>query len=380
MAYTKVYWRPSQTSTTALIVIALVALAGLILVETMRREDTKADYGKMVAAAEQTQQAMQRIGDLRRRMQRIDADVDPQESGMIGVSSSPVTSLSGNLTAKQTTINPNWAAVIVRMMREAGVEQGDTVAVALSGSFPVLNIATYAAIEQIGARPIVIVSGSASQWGANIPGLTWIEMARELRAAGLIETREVAASLGGAEDRGIGVPERGREIIGDAIADAGLLLLMPSSLEESVARRIALYTRFSNGQPIRAYINVGGGSASTGPAAIDQYFQSGVITSAQPKAFAVESVTGHFLKEDVPVLNISGISTIARRYGLPIAPLVKQPIGSGGVYSTESYRTGLAAFWIILLLGLTYVTTRISGVISAFERGGEKDGKVRPTF
>ncbi len=380
MAYTKVYWRPSQVSAGALVVLALISLAGLVMVETMRRQDTKADYGRMVAAAEQTEQAMAFIANLRRRIQRIDADVDPVESGLIGVSSSPVTSLSGHLPAKQTTINPNWAAVMVRMLREAGVSQGDVVAVAVSGSFPALNLATYAAIEQLGAQPVVVVSGSASQWGANVPGLTWIDMARELRKAGLIDTAEVAASLGGAEDRGIGVSERGKDIIRQAAERAELPLLLPSNLEESVARRIAIYSRMAGRKPISAYVNIGGGSASTGPASIDQYFEGGVINSAQPKAFAVESVMGHFLKEDVPVLNLSGIATIARRYGLPLAPQTKQPIGSGGVYSTASYRRWLAGFWFVLILVLTYVTTRISGVVSSFEQKADHGGQVRPTF
>jgi poly-gamma-glutamate system protein len=380
MAYTKVYWRPSEVSSGALVVLAMISLAGLLMVETMRRQDTKADFGKMAAAAQQTEQAMDYIGDLRRQIQRIDADVDPQESGLIGVASSPVTSLSGHLPAKQTTINPNWAAVIFRMLREAEVRQGDVVAVALSGSFPALNIATYAAIEQIGAVPIVISSGSASQWGANLPGLTWIDMSRELRNVGLTEVKEVAASLGGAEDRGIGVSERGRQIIAKAIERADLQLLLLASLEESVAKRIALYTRFATGRPIRAYVNIGGGSASTGPAAIDQYFESGVIRSAQPKAFAVDSVMGHFLKEDVPVLNISGIATIARRYGLPLVPLTEQPIGSGGVYNTASYRRWLAIFWVVAILLLTYFTTRISGVASSFDKGRGTGTRVRPTI
>ena len=245
MAYTKVYWRPSEVSSGALVVLAMISLAGLLMVETMRRQDTKADFGKMAAAAQQAEQSMEHVGNLRRQIQRIDADVDPQESGLIGVSSSPVTSLSGHLPAKQTSINPNWAAVIFRMLREADVGQGDVVAVAVSGSFPVLNIATYAAIEQMGAIPIVIVSGSASQWGANVPGLTWIDMTRELRKAGLTSIQEVAASLGGAEDRGIGVSERGRDIIAKAIERGELQLLLPASLEEAVTKRIGLYTSFA---------------------------------------------------------------------------------------------------------------------------------------
>jgi poly-gamma-glutamate system protein len=380
MAYTKVYWRPSQVPTGALIVLALIATAGLLMVETMRRQDTQADYGKMVAAARQMQESMARIRELRVQIRQIDTDVDPLDSGMIGVSSSPVTSLSGHLPAKQTTINPNWAAVAMKMLREAKVEKGDVVAVAVSGSFPALNIAAYTAIEQLGAEPLIIASGSASQWGANVPGLTWIDMARELREAGLIDSKEIAASLGGAEDRGIGVSQRGRDSIRQSIQRAKLAFLLPATLEEGVAKRIALYAEYSGGRPIKAYVNIGGGSASTGPAAIDQFFEPGLITSARPRAFAVYSVTGHFLKQDVPVLNFSGIATIARRYGLPLAPQVEQPIGSGGVYNTLSYRRELAALWILLILVLMYVVTRISGVVSAFGSKGEDPRRIRPTI
>ena len=295
MAYTKVYWRPSEVPTGALVVLAIISLAGLFMVETMRSEDTIADYGTMLAAARQAQQSMEHLGELRQKIRRIDADVDPTESGLIGVASSSVTSLSGHLIAKQTTINPNWAAVALKMLREARVEKGDFVAMGVSGSFPALNIAVYSAIEQLGAIPIAIVSGSASQWGANVPGLIWIDMARELREAGLMNADAAAVSLGGAEDRGIGITDRGKNIILQAIDRSNTDLLMPATLEESVAKRIALYARYAGGRPIRAYVNIGGGTASTGRAAIDQYFQPCMITSAIPYAFAVDSVTGHFL-------------------------------------------------------------------------------------
>jgi hypothetical protein len=113
---------------------------------------------------------------------------------------------------------------------------------------------------------------------------------------------------------------------------------------------------------------------------VDHYFEPGMITSAQPRAFAVDSVTGHFLKQGVPVLNFSGIATIARRYGLPLMPQVSQPLGSGGVYNTMSYRQWLAGVWVILILLLIYIVTRISGVVSAFSRGHDDPRQIRPTI
>jgi hypothetical protein len=40
--------------------------------------------------------------------------------------------------------------------KEANVQEGDVVAVGVSGSFPALNISTYAALESLGVRPLVI--------------------------------------------------------------------------------------------------------------------------------------------------------------------------------------------------------------------------------
>ncbi|MEZ5302914.1 MAG: hypothetical protein R3F11_20090 [Verrucomicrobiales bacterium] len=48
----------------------------------------------------------------------IDTSKDPAESGMVGVAMSPVTSISGVLEAKQTSVNPNFAAVVLRCSKK----------------------------------------------------------------------------------------------------------------------------------------------------------------------------------------------------------------------------------------------------------------------
>ena len=93
---------------------------------------------------------------------------------MIGTLISPVTSNSGHLAAKQGSLNPNFAAVVVSWLRSAGVGEGDYVAVGVSGSFPGFNTVVYAALQALNAKPLVISSASSSQWGANVPELLWI--------------------------------------------------------------------------------------------------------------------------------------------------------------------------------------------------------------
>ena len=89
-----------------------------------------------------------------------------------------MTSLPGHLGSKQTSINPNFAAVVVGMLKDAGVQEGDCVAVGCTGSFPAMNVAVYSALETLRARPIVICSAGSSQYGANTPDLLWIDMER----------------------------------------------------------------------------------------------------------------------------------------------------------------------------------------------------------
>ena len=130
----------------------------------------------------------------------------------------PVTSVLGHLSAKQTSTNPNFAAVLVEMLKEAGVQQGDVVAVGVSGSFPALNICTYAALESLGARPLVISSASASQWGANVPQLMWPDMEHLLLRQKRVDEegkelppvfsiKSIATSIGGNNDEGEGLTE-----------------------------------------------------------------------------------------------------------------------------------------------------------------------------
>ena len=57
----------------------------------------------------------------------------------------PFVTNTGSLEAKRTTLNPNWAAVVVQLLFDAGVERGGTIAIGVSGSFPALNLAAFSA-------------------------------------------------------------------------------------------------------------------------------------------------------------------------------------------------------------------------------------------
>lgn len=374
----KLYWRPSEIPVSALLLLAVAAIAALLVVETFKREAATDYYDEMLNASRLVQQGIETLRPIRGRIEPINPDVDPLRSGLIGVASSSITSNSGHLEAKQATINPNWAAVAIRLLAEAGVEPGDRVAVAVSGSFPALNLAVYAALESMDVTPIVIVSGSASQWGANVPGFAWMDIARELRNAGLIDMQARVATLGGIEDRGIGLSERGLEHIRRAAERAGIEIMVPESYDAAVVERIRIYSQAAGGQPIAALVNVGGGTATTGPESIDHFFGSGLLRTAPAAAFRIPTVMGHFLQEGIPVINFSGIRSLATQFGLPYPPQQMESVGSGGVYRAESYQRWLAALMIVLLLGLTALIMRSANIALTAGQSGRKKDAMKP--
>ncbi|MBK5910698.1 hypothetical protein CCR85_04225 [Rhodothalassium salexigens] len=376
----QLYWRPSRVPIPVMVALAVVSILCVTAVETFKGQDDVADYyDVMLKASRQAEQGMEYLRPLRGRVEPIDPSVDPRRTGMVGVASSRVTSNSGHLPAKLTSVNPNWAAVAVKLLVKAGVREGDVVAVAVSGSFPAINLAVYSALEALGAEPVVIASASASQWGANVPGFVWLDMARELRDGGIIKTKARAATLGAREDIGGGLSQTGIASLKGSLSKAEVPLLDVSGYRQSVARRIALYREEADGRPIKAMVNVGGGIATTGPPGIDGLFETGLSYAAPKRAFAAPSVLGYFLDEGVPVIHFSGIAGLAARHGLPEVMAEDPAIGEGGVYTARQYRRWLAGTLILVLLGVTTLAMRSANLALNVDQPGEKPkGLLRP--
>ncbi|RLB46251.1 MAG: poly-gamma-glutamate system protein, partial [Deltaproteobacteria bacterium] len=261
----KLYWRPPHVSRTALSLVAIVAVGMLVLVESypvVRKQD---HYGARIAAARLSRDCMEAIKAEKLRLgHKPDPEVDPAETGIIGESLTAVTSNTGFLSAKLTSANPNFAAVLVHLLIEAGVSQGDVVAMGASGSFPGLNVSTYAAIKTLGLKPIIIASTSSSEWGANHVDYLWLDMDRTLQDKQLIDFGAMAATHGGIDDLGVGMTKQGRALLDVAMDRNGVRKLEPTSLADSINKRMGLYDEIASNRPIKAYINVGGGSASVG--------------------------------------------------------------------------------------------------------------------
>lgn len=394
----KIYWRPREISRPALILIAILSIAGLMIVERWKVSNRQPFFEEKRAAAVLAQQAFDVIKAEREEIgPPIEPTIDPTESGLIGVPMSPVTTVSGEVSAKQTSVNPNFAAVIVEMLKEADVQAGDVVAVGCSGSFPALNICTYAACEVLGVKPLVISSASASQWGANVPALLWPDMERVLRQKAIFpDFKSIACSIGGYQDRGLGLTEEGLKLVKQSIESNGL---QPFRIAESIAEsaqeslaalqadfmanideRMKLYQDAAQGQPIKAYINVGGGTVSVGRNIGKLMFRPGVNKRPPRHVRDIDGVMPRFINQGIPVLHVVHINALADRYGMPLEPVTRPPIGSGGVFYGIDYSKplviGVLAFILLSLYG--FIRSDVGFRLLRTARSSKRDAPPEP--
>ena len=125
----RLYWRPQKCSQTALLMIAALAVVGMAMVEFFPVRDNTPLAAAKLAAARRAAECFDAIRSERlARGYPLDAEIDPTGSGVLGLTASPVTSITGHLASKQASLNPNFAAAIVQMLHEAGVQPGDLIA------------------------------------------------------------------------------------------------------------------------------------------------------------------------------------------------------------------------------------------------------------
>ena len=397
----KIYWRPRAVSRPALLLIALISIAGLLMVERWKVIQEQPYFEEKIKAANLAADAFEAVRAERVKLgPPIDPVNDPAETGLIGLPMSPVTSVLGHLSSKQTSTNPNFAAVMVELLKEAGVQEGDVVAVGVSGSFPALNVCTYAALETLGVKPLVISSASASQWGANVPQLMWPDMEHLLRQKRvddegkelppLFDIKSIACSIGGNDDQGEGLTEEGLKLVQVSIQRNGLTPLrveLPESLQNlepveralaemraNIETRMAMYRDEAKGRPIAAYINVGGGTVSVGKDVGKKMFKSGLNLRPPRDVREIDGVMARFANEGVPVIHMIRINTLANNFGLPLEPIAAPPLGDGGVFRGIAYSTplviGVLAFILLCLYG--FIRTDIGFRMLRTSKGGSK--------
>ena len=336
-----------------LILLAVIGLGLHELTERTREMKPQPRLEQKMAAASRTLRCFELI-----RQERLgapasqDKENDPEASGLIGQEQTLTTTDRGVLEAKLTSVNPNFAAVFVEYFHRAGLREGDPVAISLTGSFPALNIAAICAAEELKLKPLVITSIGASMWGANDPQFTWLDMERLLVERRLIATRSLAASLGGSNDRGRGLSPKGRQLLRAAVERNGVTLVSLPTLDEAVKKRVEVFDTAAAPATVRAYVNIGGGSASVGNQMSADLIKPGVNRTIPQYNWTQRGVLHHYSGKGVPIVHILNVESIAANYGLPLMPERIPPVGQGRIFYREAYdlRVAVPALLIYLVL------------------------------
>jgi poly-gamma-glutamate system protein len=316
-------------------ILGLLSLLFLAASLSIARRPTVA-RDEMVAASRDMKDA---ITAVRRCRQAAGLSIDPLEdinrTGLIGLGSSPITTSLGNLEAKRTATNPNFAGLIVLLLRQAGVKKGETILIGASSSFPSLVIASLCATQAMELRPLLICSLGASQWGANDPRFHCLEILDCLRETGVIQASPVALSLGGDRDEGKDMSPEGRELLSRAIAETGLPFISNPDLKSNVEERLQIAEREARGAEIRAFINVGGSYANMGTDSEILKVTPGLAAFSRLPPPESRGMIFAMAARHIPVIHLLYIKGLCDRYGLPWDPAPLPEPGEGVFFSQK---------------------------------------------
>jgi len=260
---------------------------------------------------------------------------DRFRTGLIGVASSPVTTDLGSIPSHRTASNPVFAAAVVQMLWRAGVRPGSLVAVGMTGSYPGFDLDVYAATEAMGARPVVISSVGASQYGANEPSLTWPNMEEILFRDGVVHHRSVAVAAGGSLAGTTALVRR------KLAENTGLPVLPVLPLPLDIKDRERLYATKARdlNQRIAAFVDVGGAAANVGSSSAEAIIPPGVSRPRWTRYQAGRlGVVGWMDQQGIPIVAMIDVGRLAHQFKIPwdphlrptahdIAPPPPNPIG-----------------------------------------------------
>ncbi len=315
---------PGFTALLMVFALALPSLAG-------RRHPA---YREMLEAARMMQRASSAILEFKIENEILDDSLDVNRTGYIGVEFSSITSTVGTLSAKRTSANPDFAAYIVRELIDHGLSSDDSILVAMTGSFPALNIAVLCAAEVLEIPLVTMASLAASSYGANQEECTWLDIENLLVDREIISHRSDVVTLGAAGDRGGGLPEDGKDLLRRRAHQ------LKYDLSEAPTSRSQLKLRKKLSGSSDTYallINIGGNQTVVGKEG--RVLPGGWIdpdeVAAELDSLESSSLMFEFLRSGIPVLNLLHVEDIAEKAGIPIDPIPLPPVGKSSLYSAR---------------------------------------------
>jgi len=360
-----VQWIKPAVPRKYIVLACCMAVIGLLGVQSGATKVEHPLYEKQVLAAQIMMESLEVLQEARQqRGISIDREYDPNETGLIGGEFTIITTSVGSLEAKRTSTSPAFAALLVRLFQEAGLQAGDSAAIGASGSFPGLIIATLAACRALDLKPLLFYSVGSSMYGANIPEFTFIVMLEILREHNLLPYEILAVSLGSDNDRGEGMFfASAQETMFEIAAAGNAPLIFADNNAESIQQRQAMYLEYNDGRLPDIFVNIGGASPNSGNTNASLHLPNGLLTEVPVKSESPErGLVLEYLEQGVPVIHLLNIKDLALKSGIAVDPVPFLPVGTEEVYFITAYNKWLIWSSIVGALGiLVFVKRRVVG-------------------
>ena len=251
---------------------------------------------------------------------------------LLGPQFSEIKTTNGSYNAKQSTLNPDFAAMLVEMLIELEVDSSTSIAVSYTGSYPGANIALLSALDALKVNYTIITSCGASEYGATNPNMTWVDIENQLFKHGLIQNKSFYASIGGEGDIGLNMLDAGRKVCIESIKNNNLNLLLIENRKNNIKARMNYYNSEIGLNNIQVFINIGGGIYTVGDSLSRRHLQAGIIYPSERSKIDNITIVKEFLNNDIPVLNINHINNLMSWYGLAYPPNFTTKYGEGSLY------------------------------------------------
>jgi poly-gamma-glutamate system protein len=339
-------------------VAGIVSILAFLSVKIFTSEHPLPYSNRMITAAQIMEKAISAIRSYCNRTGiKIDETTDPNLTGLIGSEISPIATTLGNLAAKRTTTNPEFAALVVRLLEEAGVSPGDTIAIGSSGSFPALMIAAIAAAQSLNVYPIIIISLGASSYGATNPDFNLLSIYEVLFQKKIFTVQPAAVSLGGDQDVGRDFDPAIKARLIKQIKNSGFPFIYEPNLEKNVAKRMKIFEGNSSKKSrIAAFVNIGGGYANIGTSEQVLKIKPGLSHPRSIPPKAERGVLFGMAARKIPIIHLLYIKGLAMKYGLPWDPIpLPEPMESGSfnIQSNQDIRLWIiSGIYFTILIGL----------------------------
>ena len=339
-----------------LLIVFVVFMAGFIVSNFGFAGIEKKEYDLQMQQAVELTKEWFKIVQYQKEKRGINSDVTSNvlHNYMIGNDFTPITTTLGSLNAKEISTNPDFAALIVKFIKKAEIENGETIGVILSGSFPSLAISTLAALQTLKLDVVLMSSLGASSYGANQPDATWLDIETWLIENGGLKYKSLLVSMGAENDNGSGISDEGIRLMKEAAYRNNRELFIPESLNQSINKRVNIFTS----KDISLLINIGGNHASLGKCthsvSIPNGFNNTIQLCDDNNRGVIQEINSH----GVPIINLLNIKGLASKYGIDIYPGIRYSESLNLFNKTKQNQVAHTVVLIICLLSLLILTNR----------------------